>query len=132
MDAGSIPAISTRRAPLTKRGLLVASHKNASSALSAVEGHIVYNDNMYFVYMIKNDFGKLYVGITENTTERLYYHNTKQGAQFTKGKAKFKIVFQEPHKTLPEARKREVQIKKWRRSKKEFLIQRFREGFPTT
>ncbi len=86
---------------------------------------------MHFVYMAKNDFDKLYVGVTKDLKNRLYYHNTKQGAQFTKGKAKFKIVFEEPHETFAEARKREVQIKKWRRDKKETLIDKFQLGLPT-
>lgn len=60
---------------------------------------------MYFVYMVKNDFGKLYVGITEDLRKRLYYHNTKQGAEFTKGKAKFKPVFHEQYDSLVDARK---------------------------
>ena len=86
---------------------------------------------MHYVYMIKNNFGKLYIGITENLGKRLDYHNTKQGAQFTKSKSKFILVFQEEYKTLKEARKREIQIKKWRRDKKEFLIQRFQKGLST-
>ena len=72
--------------------------------------------------MIKNDFGKLYIGITENLIDRLYYHNSKMGAEFTKGEAKFRLVFSEEYNTLAEARKREIQIKKWRRDKKEKLI----------
>lgn len=40
------------------------------------------------------------------------------GAEFTKGKAKFYLVFSEKYNTLNEARKREIQIKKWRRDKK--------------
>lgn len=83
---------------------------------------------MYFLYMLKNDFDKLYIGVTQDLQDRLRYHNTRQGAQFTKGKAKFQIVFSEPHKTLAEARKREVQIKKWRRDKKELLIDRYERG----
>ena len=86
---------------------------------------------MFFVYMIKNDFGKLYVGITEDLIKRLYYHNTEHGAGFTKGKAKFKTVFNEKYNTLEEARKREIQIKKWRRDKKEALIERFQKGLET-
>jgi len=86
---------------------------------------------MYFVYMTNNDFGKLYVGITENPKNRIYYHNAKRGAQFTKGKAKFEIVFRESYATLAEARRREIQIKKWRREKKEVLIERYQKGLPT-
>lgn len=86
---------------------------------------------MYYVYIIKNVYDKLYIGITENLQNRLYYHNTKQGAQFTKSKSRFYVVFSEEYKTLAEARKREIQIKKWRRDKKEMLIERFRNGLPT-
>ena len=86
---------------------------------------------MCFVYIIKNDFEKLYVGITENPKARLYYHNSKMGAEFTKGKAKFRIVFLEEQGNLAEARKREIQIKKWRRDKKEMLINLYNEGIPT-
>ena len=96
-----------------------------------VEGHIGYNLSMYFVYLVKNDFDKLYIGISENPLARLRYHNLRQGAQFTKGKAKFKLVFQESYGTISEARQREIQIKKWRRDKKELLIQRFAQGLPT-
>jgi len=81
--------------------------------------------------MIKNDFGKLYIGITENLEDRLHYHNSKLGAQFTKGKAKFFIVFSEQYNTITEARKREIQIKKWRRGKKEKLILLYNKSIST-
>ena len=81
---------------------------------------------MYFVYMAKNDFGKLYVGITENPKNRIFYHHAERDAQCTKGKAKFKVVFSEECPTVVEARRREPQIKKWRRDKKEALIQRYK------
>ncbi len=91
----------------------------------------VYYVSMYFVYMIQNLYDDLYVGITANPEQRLKYHNGKRGALFTKRDAKFEIVFLEPHSTVVEARKREIQIKKWRRDKKETLIERYREGLPT-
>jgi putative endonuclease len=81
--------------------------------------------------MLKNDFGKLYVGITKNVKERLHFHNSKQGAQFTKGNSVFQLMFLEEYLSMAEARSREVQIKKWRRDKKELLIQRFQDGLPT-
>lgn len=85
---------------------------------------------MYYVYMIKNSYGKLYVGVSKNPKQRIYFHNTKQGSGFTKV-GKFSLVFQEEYETLAEARKREVQIKKWRRDKKEMLIERFAKGLTT-
>ncbi|MDO8496862.1 MAG: GIY-YIG nuclease family protein [bacterium] len=86
---------------------------------------------MHYIYVIKNQYGKLYIGITTDIKSRLYYHNTKQGARFTKSKSKFFIIFYEQYNTLAEARKREIQIKKWRRDKKEALIERFNKGLPT-
>ncbi len=81
---------------------------------------------MYFVYMIKNSADKLYVGITDNPERRLQEHNTERGAQFTSHIPTYKLAFLEPYPTLAEARKREIQIKNWRREKKEFLIARYR------
>lgn len=86
---------------------------------------------MYFVYMIKNSIGKLYVGISKNPEERVTCHNEKRGADFTKYKSDFQIVFLEEYPTLTNARKREIQIKKWRRDKKEQLIILYKKGIST-
>lgn len=86
---------------------------------------------MYYVYMNKNADNKLYVGVTQNPEKRLYYHNINQGAKFTKNKSDFKTVFLEEYNTLTEARKREIQIKKWRREKKELLIEKYSLGLST-
>jgi len=81
--------------------------------------------------MIKNSANKLYIGITTNPEERVTYHNQKRGAKFTKYIPNFQIVFLEKYETLAEARKREIQIKKWRREKKEILIDKFQKDLPT-
>ncbi len=81
--------------------------------------------------MIKNVYGDLYIGITDNPEKRIKYHNEKRGALYTKRDSKFKIVFLEKYVNLIEARKREIQIKKWRRGKKEMLIERYKNGLKT-
>lgn len=86
---------------------------------------------MYFVYIIKNSVDQLYVGITEDPEIRTHTHNSKQGARFTKQTPDFKIVFLEKYETLADARRREVQLKKWRREKKERLIQWYQKGLDT-
>jgi putative endonuclease len=86
---------------------------------------------MYFVYMLKNSYDDLYIGITRDPNQRLAYHNESRGAQFTRRESKFEIVLLEKYPILAAARKREVQIKKWRRDKKEMLIQRYLHGLPT-
>jgi putative endonuclease len=86
---------------------------------------------MYFVYIIKNSYGNLYIGVTDNPERRLYEHNTKRGSDFTKVRDRFQIVFLEEQESLTKARKREIQIKKWRRDKKEKLIDLFNKGIST-
>lgn len=86
---------------------------------------------MYFVYMIKNSVDKLYVGVAGNPLERLRQHNTQRGAQYTKRAPTYNIVFLEEYATVSAARKREIQIKKWRRDKKENLIERYRRDAAT-
>ncbi len=80
--------------------------------------------------MIQNNFKELYVGVSENPNQRLKEHNTDRGSMFTK-RGNFKIVFKEEHLSLSEARQREIQIKKWRRDKKELLIKRYQQGLST-
>ena len=86
---------------------------------------------MYFVYMIKNSVNKLYIGITENPQNRLFAHNSKRGANFTKFLPNYKIVFLEEYPKLTAARQREVQLKKWSRTKKEFLIDLYHKKLET-
>ncbi len=86
---------------------------------------------MYFVYMIKNSANKLYAGITDNPVRRLIEHNSQRGARYTSHIPTYATVFLEEYQTLPEARKREIQIKKWRRDKKETLIERYQKGLDT-
>ncbi|MDP3996174.1 MAG: GIY-YIG nuclease family protein [bacterium] len=86
---------------------------------------------MFYVYMIKNSIDKLYIGITKNPKDRVEYHNQKRGACFTKYKSDFTIVFLEEYSTLEQARKREIQLKKWSRKKKDILIEKYRKELPT-
>ena len=85
---------------------------------------------MYYVYIAKDKGKKLYAGVTQNLKKREVTHNTKRGALFTKS-GNFQIVFHEQYDTLAEARQREIQIKKWRRDKKEMLIEKYKHGLPT-
>jgi len=85
---------------------------------------------MFYIYILKDDNGRVYIGVTQNLRKREVTHNTKRGALFTKS-GNFQIVFHELYDTLAEARSREIQIKKWRREKKERVIERFKQGLPT-
>jgi len=84
----------------------------------------------YFVYLAQDNTGKIYTGISHNPHCRLREHNTQRGSVFTKS-GHFQIIFEEGYPTLSEARQREIQIKKWRREKKEQLIERYQRGLST-
>lgn len=85
---------------------------------------------MTFVYMIRDNSDRLYIGVSDNPSKRLHDHNHQSGADFT-FHGNFEIVFLEKYLTFKEARSREVQIKKWRREKKEMLIVRYKKGLKT-
>ena len=81
--------------------------------------------------MIKNKGNQIYIGVTKDPSRRLAEHNHKHGSNFTKNNSSFEIVFLEEYKDLVQARRREVQIKKWRRDKKEKLIKKYSQGLET-
>lgn len=125
LDSFKLTILFTNRVSRACRG--TSNKHNASPKGDA----LCFTYRMYFVYMIKNSANKLYVGITTNPDDRVMYHNQKRGARFTKYSPDFQIVFLERYETLASARKREIQIKKWRREKKEFLIEKFQKGTST-
>jgi len=78
---------------------------------------------MYFTYILECADKTLYVGSTNNLEKRLIQHNnSKSGAHYTKIRRPVILKYYEKFKTLAEARYREAEIKKWRRSKKMSLI----------
>jgi len=77
---------------------------------------------MCFVYILRTFDNSLYIGVAENVDERMATHNSGKGAEWTKTHRGGRLVYSEPHLTLSSARKREAQLKKWSRAKKEALI----------
>lgn len=77
---------------------------------------------MYFLYILKSSKNHLYVGITTDLETRIKRHKSGDGANFTKRNKVFNLVYKETFNLLVLARKREAQIKGWRREKKDNLI----------
>jgi len=77
---------------------------------------------MFFLYILKNPKNHLYVGVTSDLKSRIERHISGDGAEFTKKNKTFELSYKEEFSTLLEARRREKQIKGWRREKKENLI----------
>jgi putative endonuclease len=65
----------------------------------------------------------VYIGVSDNPNRRIVEHNSGIGAQWFRQHGNAEIVFTEEYPTYLEARRRELQVKKWSRIKKERLIQ---------
>ncbi len=77
---------------------------------------------MFYFYIFRCEDGTLYCGSTSSIQNREARHNSGYGAQWTKQHGSGKIIYFEKFLTLVEARRREAQVKKWSRIKKENLI----------
>ena len=77
----------------------------------------------YFVYIMASESGTLYTGVSGGLEGRVWKHkNGIYEGSFTKKYACHKLVFFEETTDIHAALEREKQIKRWSRSKKEFLI----------
>jgi putative endonuclease len=83
-----------------------------------------YNISMlWFVYIARARTGRYYVGITTDPVERIKKHNDGTGSQMARQQGPFELMYvSKPFKDKSEARKRELIIKPWNRTKKEKLI----------
>ncbi|GAA0484194.1 GIY-YIG nuclease family protein [Parasphingorhabdus litoris] len=80
---------------------------------------------VYFMANRKN--GAIYTGVTSDLIKRVYQHRNGLVDGFTKDHDCKKLVWFEMFDDLEEARRREVQIKKWKRHWK---IKRIEEHNP--
>jgi predicted GIY-YIG superfamily endonuclease len=77
---------------------------------------------MWNIYILQCSDKSYYVGHTNNLTERNNKHNAGRAVRWTACRLPVHLVYKETFKTLKQAMKRERQIKKWSRAKKEALI----------
>jgi len=77
---------------------------------------------MYYVYILKNPQNKLYIGYTVYIPQRQKRHTKGDASLFTKRFKNFKLVYSEQFDTQLLAMRREQQLKRWTRAKKEALI----------
>lgn len=76
----------------------------------------------YYVYIMASNSGTLYVGSTSNIISRVYEHKNGIIDGFTKKYKCTRFIYYEIFKTKDEVLRRELQIKKYNRKKKEELI----------
>ena len=77
---------------------------------------------MHYLYMAKCKDNSLYIGISNDPVQRVERHNRGQGSQWVRQHGDATLVYTEKFDTYIEAHRRELQVKKWSRSKKENLV----------
>lgn len=78
----------------------------------------------YFVYILRTSSNTLYIGQTNDLQKRLREHKEKisKSAKYLRYYSSFHLVYSESYNTRIEAMRREWQLKKWTKAKKEALI----------
>ena len=74
------------------------------------------------VYILRCRDGSLYTGVTNDLDSRVAAHQAGRGARYTASRRPVTMVYNEPVKSKSAALKRELQIKRLSKSKKEALI----------
>ena len=81
-------------------------------------------DYNYYVYILTNFNNKvMYIGVTNNLEGRLYEHKNGIFDGFTNKYNVKKLVYFVETNNIIEAIQREKEIKKWRREKKNLLVE---------
>ena len=79
--------------------------------------------NYYYVYILTTQNNRvLYIGVTNNLKRRINEHKSKLIDGFTKKYNVNKLVYYEKMNDVSVAIKREKQLKGWKRSKKDALV----------
>jgi len=73
-------------------------------------------------YILRLRSGALYPGATKNLEERYKDHCSGKACRTTKLDPPAGLIYSETFESFPEARKREAQVKRWSRAKKEALV----------
>jgi putative endonuclease len=79
-------------------------------------------DRELYFYIVRCKDNSLYSGIAVNVEERVKAHNKGTGAKYTVSRRPVVLVYSERYSNLSGAMKRESQVKRWPKAKKEKLI----------
>ncbi len=80
---------------------------------------------MFYVYILKCGDGSFYCGYTNDVEKRFEKHKSGSGAKYTRSRLPLEIVYIEEFETKSDALKRECEIKKMKRHKKEELVKSY-------
>jgi len=66
---------------------------------------------MYYLYIVENNIGRLYIGVSSDPERRLESHNQPSGSDWTQGKGPWHLIYTETYTTKSDALRREKQLK---------------------
>ncbi len=78
--------------------------------------------NTWSVYILRCRDTSLYTGISTDVKNRIHVHNQGKGATYTRTRLPVLLLWREDNLTESAARKREAQIKRWKKAEKEDFI----------
>ena len=82
------------------------------------------SDKKFTVYILRTSSNTLYIGQTNNLEKRIKEHknNSSKSAKYIRYFSSFKLIYKETYTSRAEAMRREAQLKRLSRAKKEVLI----------
>jgi len=93
-----------------------------SKGLSKGQSFIRVKPMPAWLYILRLKSGALYIGATTDLDQRYKDHRSGKGSRTTQLDPSVDLLYSEEFETFVEARRREAQIKRWSRSKKEALV----------
>ena len=76
----------------------------------------------FYFYLARCADGSLYAGTAVDLQAREAAHNTGTGAKYTRGRLPVKFVHSERFLTRSDACRREAEVKRWSKARKEMLV----------
>jgi putative endonuclease len=75
----------------------------------------------WYLYILRCADNSYYCGITNDLKDRLREHNSGEDAKYTKTRLPVEMIYFEEFPDKSSAGKREIEVKRWSRKKKERL-----------
>jgi len=80
---------------------------------------------MYYLYLLRCSDNSLYCGQTKDLQRRINEHNGDNSkSKYTRSRRPVKLIYFEKYRTISKALKREFEIKKMSKAKKEMLAKK--------
>ena len=85
---------------------------------------------MPYMYILECADGSYYTGSTWDVEKRVWEHQQRLGANYTKQRLPVKLVYSEEYERIDDAFNREKQVQGWSRRKKKASIEERMEDLP--